>query len=229
MTTSALNPLAHLTSSTPSNTQGAAPHPGASTPAEGNRVQEERQAFARRCSLVQIEHDPLTGFQAYSDGGRVIAIFGGKRTKPDAYERHASPEKALERVAKAQVMLREAAARKAVQRAAEAAQASPLRIDDVLMASWGYEQTNIDYYQVVATRGKRTVTLRKIARQSQVDGFEQGQCVPAVGRFIGEAFERRANSRGSVAIDSVATAYPLEYVEAGGMRIYKAERWTSYY
>ena len=229
MNTSALNPLAHLANSTPHNPQGAAPHPGASTPAEGNRVQEERQAFATRCGLAQIAHDPVTGFQAYSDGACVIAIFGGKRTKPDAYVRYSSPEKALERVAKAQAMLAEATARKAAQRAAEAAQASPLRVNDVLMASWGYEQTNIDYYQVIATRGKRTVTLRKIGQQRQVDGFEQGQCVPAVGHFIGESFERRANSRGCVAINSVATAYPLEHVEAGGMRIYKAARWTSYY
>lgn len=36
-----------------------------------------------------------------------------------------------------------------------------IKVGDIFYNSWGYEQTNIDYYQVVSTT-KKTITLRKI-------------------------------------------------------------------
>jgi hypothetical protein len=35
-------------------------------------------------------------------------------------------------------------------------------LGDILVASWGYDQTNIDYYQVVAVVGSSSVRIRKI-------------------------------------------------------------------
>ena len=36
-----------------------------------------------------------------------------------------------------------------------------LRVGDILYSSWGWEQTNIDFYQVIAIRGC-TVRLRQL-------------------------------------------------------------------
>ena len=36
------------------------------------------------------------------------------------------------------------------------------KVGDVLESSWGYEQTNIDLYQVIALNGKSMVTVRAI-------------------------------------------------------------------
>ncbi len=33
---------------------------------------------------------------------------------------------------------------------------------DILKVSWGYEQTNIDYYRAISMTGKRSIELRKI-------------------------------------------------------------------
>ena len=38
-----------------------------------------------------------------------------------------------------------------------------LRVGDILYSSWGWEQTNIDFYQVIAIRGS-AVDLRQLAR-----------------------------------------------------------------
>jgi hypothetical protein len=38
-----------------------------------------------------------------------------------------------------------------------------LKVGDILDVSWGYDQTNVNFYQVVAVRGKRTVDIREIA------------------------------------------------------------------
>ncbi|MHB1701722.1 MAG: hypothetical protein ACYCSN_16645 [Acidobacteriaceae bacterium] len=194
-----------------------------------DKVQHARLRFASICGLHQVAHDPDTGFQAFGDGGKKLAIFGGKRTKADTYYTYRDASQAAEHLARARDTFAKSKASKEAAREAEAAKPCPLKVGDVLMASWGYEQTNIDFYQVTARTGKRSVTLREIASQSETDAWEQGTCIPAVGHFVGEPFTTRSNSRGSVTLASYKTAYPLEYVEVAGVRMYRASRWTSYY
>jgi hypothetical protein len=35
-------------------------------------------------------------------------------------------------------------------------------VGDVFVSSWGYEQTNVTFYQVLSVHGKKTVTVREI-------------------------------------------------------------------
>lgn len=88
----------------------------------------------------------------------------------------------------------------AVRYAAEAAQnrrneakgkademAARLEVGTILHNSWGYDQTNCDYYQVVAKSGK-TVQLREIAGE-QVEGsegFMSCRLRPVKDRFIND-------------------------------------------
>ncbi|SBP89266.1 hypothetical protein [Thiomonas delicata] len=210
--------------------QGAAPNPGASNPAvEQDKVHDARQRFASITGLHLIDSDVSTGFAAYGDGIKRLAIFGGKRTKADRYNTYSTWEKALETAARVKAAAAKQLADKATAREAEAAKPCPLKVGDVLVASWGYEQTNIDFYQVTTRTGKRGVTLRKITSQRETDAWEQGTCVPAVGHFVGEPFTARSNSRGTVTLASYKTAYPCEYTEVAGVRLYKPTRWTSYY
>lgn len=65
-------------------------------------------------------------------------------------------------------------------------------VGDVFVNSWGYDQTNVDYYQVVEVKGK-TATLRPIA-SSMVEGSEGFMCcdvVPVRNKFVGESFKKR--------------------------------------
>ena len=45
-----------------------------------------------------------------------------------------------------------------------------LRVGDILYSSWGWEQTNIDFYQVIAIRGS-AVDLRQLDQRTTEDGF----------------------------------------------------------
>ena len=59
-----------------------------------------------------------------------------------------------------------------------------LTAGDILYSSYGYDQTNIDFYQVIATT-KKTVTfreLKQIARRDTTYG-DGGTTVPDVGNF----------------------------------------------
>ena len=46
-----------------------------------------------------------------------------------------------------------------------------VQVGDVFVDSWGYEQTNIDFYQVVALKGSTQVVLAAINYTSKPNGF----------------------------------------------------------
>lgn len=49
-----------------------------------------------------------------------------------------------------------------------------VHVGDILYSSWGWEQTNIDFYQVVGLRGKHTLILRELAAASGEDSHMTG-------------------------------------------------------
>jgi hypothetical protein len=104
-----------------------------------------------------------------------------------------------------------------------------LKVGDVLRCSWGYDQTNIDYFEVTKLVGKRTVEIRKIACESVDTSFMQGQSVPAKGEYLGEPMRKQVSENGSVRIYSFASAYKMEPVMVAGVPVgYRASSWTAY-
>lgn len=103
-----------------------------------------------------------------------------------------------------------------------------LEIGDILRASWGYDQTNIDYYEVTGLTGKRMVWLRKIGAVSIDTNWAQGECAPEPGLYISKPFKRQA-CNGAVKIDSCSRAYKMEpESNIGGIKTYASSSWSSY-
>lgn len=64
-------------------------------------------------------------------------------------------------------------------------------VGDILVSSWGYDQTNIDYYQVTRV-SPAMITMRPIAsRQDSDDGGWTGRAVPVPGQFTGPGIRRK--------------------------------------
>ena len=64
--------------------------------------------------------------------------------------------------------------------------------DDILAAHWGYDQTNVTYYTVLAATAT-TVTVQRIAAQETSDGPQTmtGTSTPDTGQVIGEPMRRK--------------------------------------
>lgn len=71
------------------------------------------------------------------------------------------------------------AANKAAKKAARASFKNPYEKGNILYNSWGYEQTNIDFYVVTATT-KMTVTIRPIGKKDVTP--DDYSCAPMSGR-----------------------------------------------
>ena len=86
--------------------------------------------------------------------------------------------------------------RKAARAAERAAAKENVKKGDIFVATWGWEQTNVDAYQVVGKKGA-TVTLREIALRTIEDSehFMSDRVVPVLNHFIGVAFTKRITGR----------------------------------
>ena len=84
--------------------------------------------------------------------------------------------------------------------------AHDFKVGDILVSSWGYDQTNVQWYQVVGVTPK-SVKIREIKGRVQETGFMSGESVPIPDAFtnnlwFGEQKTARVNSHGWVNITS---------------------------
>jgi len=70
-----------------------------------------------------------------------------------------------------------------------------LQVGSLLVNSWGYDQTNVDFYEVVG-RKPASVVLRKIAGDLTETGSMCGKTTPRPGIFIGAPFVKRITPYG---------------------------------
>lgn len=145
----------------------------------------------------------------YGANGAVYGVaYHGKASKPDwnyRFRNEADREKSIAKFFEGRrATVAYAEKRKADRKAAT----HGLTIGDILVSSWGYEQTNIDYYQVTATPSDKTVEIRKIAKSYEETGWCRGQSTPAPGQFIGEPVRYRA-ANGQIKINSYKFAHKL--------------------
>lgn len=100
--------------------------------------------------------------------------------------------------------------RKVARAAAKVVALETVKEGDIYVASWGWEQTNIDAYQVVAKKGA-TVTLREIGLESieGSEGYMSDRVRPVKDAFIGGEFKKRITGK-NINIDDVRYATPAE-------------------
>ena len=93
------------------------------------------------------------------------------------------------------------------ERKARRSQKSKLQVGHILRSSWGYDQTNVDFYQVTRLVSDTMVEIRPIA-STRVDGDGwQGKVMPMLDEFTGEAIRKRVTNGDSVKMASYAFAY----------------------
>jgi len=63
-----------------------------------------------------------------------------------------------------------------------------VEVGAILSTSWGYDQTNTEFYEVVgASKSGKTVTIRELAKQTVENGFMSGYTRPVLGQYVNMA------------------------------------------
>lgn len=169
-------------------------------------------------------------------GAPAYAVFYGRQVRPVAHFTARSEAERTRRVTDLFASRQARAAALANHKASQAAEASLIAVGDVLRSSWGYEQTNVNFYQVVGRSGA-SVTLRPIASEEVAtvahhpDGTPiesmSGHVAPLVDDFMGPAFTKRLTGAG-VRISSYSVAIRLEFDTVAGVRVYRRSFVSSY-
>ncbi|QED72588.1 hypothetical protein FTV92_26515 (plasmid) [Escherichia coli] len=97
-------------------------------------------------------------------------------------------------------------------------------VGDVFVSSWGYEQTNVNFYQVISVHGKKTVTVREVRASVLLTRSMSGYKTPLLNDFCGEPLKRRVRdcySVPAIEIESFEMAYKTQPEEK--------HEFTSYY
>ena len=94
-------------------------------------------------------------------------------------------------------------------------------VGTILLSTWGYDQTNRDWYLVTQKNGATMNTIRKIASNEipSEHNFMVGTCTPAPDQFIGEARRVKPDKTGWVRLTSYSAAGPWDGLP---------KRWSSY-
>ena len=131
--------------------------------------------------------------------------FHGRAQKPDWYHWFTSIEK---REQKIQAFFKSRRSHLKHRRQEVEARKIPhdFKVGDILCSTWGYDQTNVDFYQVVRIVSTQTIEVRQIKSDlKQGSHFMIGTATPLMDHFVGETFQRRPD-QGYVRLTSFSGA-----------------------
>lgn len=85
-----------------------------------------------------------------------------------------------------------------------------VQVGDIFYNSWGYEQTNVDFYQVVALSGQ-SVTIRKIqSKMVRENAFMSGFVVAVKDAFVERAEPTKKRLKFYEGKPSIGSCYPWD-------------------
>jgi len=141
------------------------------------------------------------------DGWAVMA-YGGGRKDADFHYAYRTETQAREKAASYLKNQEGHNAYKEERKAEQKAFKTSLQVGDVLYSSWGYDQTNIDWYQVVEVKPSgKSVVIRRIAGDTIENGFMSGYTTPCPDHFVGEEQLKRVQVGDTLTITSYASAW----------------------
>ncbi len=138
-------------------------------------------------------------------GGKPVAmVFGGKRAKPDWHFRFNNEDRREQKI-DSWIVNQVARVGDAAKRRKADNAGHTLEVGDVLHGSWGYDQTNASFYQIVEVPSKCFVIAREIGSKTVRENGSAIYVVPvkdAWREYKGEPKRYKAGPDNSITIES---------------------------
>jgi hypothetical protein len=140
-------------------------------------------------AVMDFRSDDAGAVYTYQRAGGTYALaFRGTAGKPEWHYRFKTEGARDQRIDEFFASIQHHKTSKAERRQKASAYRHDVKPGDIFRASWGYDQTNIDYYQVVRLIGEHMAEVREIQQQSEDTAYMQGKCVPMPGAWATEAY-----------------------------------------
>ena len=170
--------------------------------------------------------DAVAYLYANANGAPCATMFYGKQAKP-LWRFRFRNEAEMERRVREGFEGRRAHARALEKdRAERKAYVNHYKVGDIMRTHWGYEQTNIEYFEVVEVKGKHVI-VREIAKDGYSTGWAMEQVGPMPGNYVGKP-KRRLAQKTHIKIDNIRTAFPAHFKEVAWIKVYETSGATHY-
>lgn len=196
---------------------------------ERSFFQQRREDYVQQLDKVKKIVDKKSDAVIYKGevGGKpaLIAFHGTRAQKPDMFFKYRSEVERDKRIEDfIQGRRRRKALKKELSDKRKATGRGNVKVGTIFYTSWGYDQTNVEFFQVTDLVGKKSVVIREIAQVRKGDDFMQGSTKPHINRFIGPPMKKQVHhgtpsGGATITIDKVRTGFQW----AG-----EKKRWTSY-
>jgi hypothetical protein len=182
------------------------------------------------------QSDAIAYLYLTHEGQPAAATFFGKQSKPAWRFRYTTEARREKAVREGFESRRETLGRLASRKAERKAWIPTYKVGDILKTCWGYDQTNVEYFEITEVRGKHVI-LRELAQERVDTGWLQGRCVPLPGKYLTPRHEgddagtpiRRLAQQGGIKIDNVRYAYPVDTETVAGIKVVSPSHWSSYH
>lgn len=137
-----------------------------------------RPAYVPKGARPILEHENGSALYLYEMAGKLYLIsFWGTAHKPYEHCCYRTEEQRAAAVQRFKTGVEQSIALRAEQTARRAADGCTLKAGDIVNTSWGYDQTNVDFF--IVTRATRsTVWVRAIAADYEATGHMSGKTWP---------------------------------------------------
>ena len=161
--------------------------------------------------IKDVNTDAVAYVNDWEDGTRYTAmVFAGKRSKYDKYYGFKTAERRdeyvkeyFEDIAASYESKKKYAEKK---KAMAAENQDKYKVGEILYSSWGYDQTNIDFYQIVK-KTKSMVVIHQIGKEYLDTKYESEDLVmPVKDYFIGDGEMKKKVGPYGVTLNTYATA-----------------------
>lgn len=176
--------------------------------APGVRMVQIPQKYRESAVRADPQGTDVEAYKYVDNSGRwIVMAWVGRAAKPSDYY-WASNEVKADKIIQERIDSRKdhmAYKQKQKQDSALIRQNHEYKVGDILVASWGYDQTQNDGFQVVAVSGQK-LTLREIANRTVRQEGSAEYVMPVADHFVGAPMNRMVSTSG-IKIDDVRRAY----------------------
>lgn len=173
-----------------------------------------RTAFLPKNARCILEHTNGSALYSYElVTGKLCAVaFWGTAGRATWHHSFKSDDQRNAAIASFKARVDASVASKTERAAAKSAWANPLTVGDILYTSWGYDQTNVEFYVVTKVRGRKT-SIARIASDFEAKAYMSGKTWPAMPiRITGEESSHMAQPSGAkgvyIKINNSVHAWP---------------------
>jgi hypothetical protein len=148
------------------------------------RMQMTREFFIPKGAIKVADKNSDAVVYLYERIGKLFAMaFLPKGQKPAFHHSYRNPQSREKHV---RDFFAGVTAHKAMIVERRKARSAPhtVEVGTIFYSSWGYEQTNVDFYQVTALVGTTMVEVRQIGADSKTTGHDTGTCVAVKDSFL---------------------------------------------